>query len=136
VCDDDIDGDGVSNDTDNCPETANASQADEDGNGIGDVCDEDNITGIEDEIQKLALKVYPNPAREQVSIDFTLETASQVIIGVYHLTGQHTKSVTNTNLHTGDHHIRFDTNDLPDGIYLLRIQTDAGVISQRLIIKH
>jgi hypothetical protein len=35
----DDDGDGVTNDTDNCPAIANASQADEDGDAVGNVCD-------------------------------------------------------------------------------------------------
>ena len=39
---DDIDGDGIPNDIDNCPETANADQADNDNDGLGDVCDDDN----------------------------------------------------------------------------------------------
>ena len=37
----DTDGDGILDDLDNCPETANANQADLDGDGIGDVCDSD-----------------------------------------------------------------------------------------------
>ncbi|WP_179344418.1 thrombospondin type 3 repeat-containing protein [Winogradskyella ursingii] len=37
----DIDNDGLPNDADNCPEIANADQADLDGDGIGDVCDPD-----------------------------------------------------------------------------------------------
>ena len=37
----DTDGDGILDDVDNCPETANANQADLDGDGIGDVCDTD-----------------------------------------------------------------------------------------------
>ena len=136
VCDDDRDGDGVPNDTDNCPETPNANQADEDGNGIGDVCDEDNITGIEEEIQKLALKVYPNPASKQASVDFTLDAATQIIIGIYQLTGQHIKLITHTDLQAGNHHISIDTKELSDGIYLLYIQTDTSAFSQRLIIRH
>ena len=36
----DTDGDGVGDDTDNCPNVANADQADADGDGIGDACDE------------------------------------------------------------------------------------------------
>jgi hypothetical protein len=37
----DTDGDGILDDVDNCPETANANQADLDSDGIGDVCDTD-----------------------------------------------------------------------------------------------
>ncbi|XP_035688970.1 fibropellin-1-like [Branchiostoma floridae] len=39
VCDDDIDGDGVSNDQDNCPMDPNPDQIDSDGDGIGSLCD-------------------------------------------------------------------------------------------------
>ena len=38
---DDLDGDGVPNGVDNCPEIANSDQADLDGDGIGDLCDDD-----------------------------------------------------------------------------------------------
>src|SRR5215212_117275 len=37
----DADGDGVEDNLDNCPNTANANQADLDGDGQGDVCDSD-----------------------------------------------------------------------------------------------
>ena len=39
VTSDDIDNDGIKNDVDNCPETANTDQSDLDGDNIGDVCD-------------------------------------------------------------------------------------------------
>lgn len=37
--DNDIDGDGVADDSDNCPGTSNADQTDADGDGQGDACD-------------------------------------------------------------------------------------------------
>ena len=40
--DDDTDGDGVPDDEDNCPDTYNPDQKDNDGDGIGDVCDDDD----------------------------------------------------------------------------------------------
>ncbi|MEM9566311.1 MAG: lamin tail domain-containing protein, partial [Actinomycetota bacterium] len=42
---DDLDGDGITNDVDNCPTDPNADQADGDGDGIGDVCDADGDDG-------------------------------------------------------------------------------------------
>ncbi len=44
----DEDGDGINNDVDNCPSTANADQKDTDGNGIGDVCQDTDGDGILD----------------------------------------------------------------------------------------
>ena len=38
----DVDGDGVSDDTDNCPDLANPNQADTDADGEGDLCDADD----------------------------------------------------------------------------------------------
>ena len=37
--DDDLDGDGIGNDVDNCPSNYNPDQADTDSDGVGDVCD-------------------------------------------------------------------------------------------------
>ena len=38
----DLDSDGIDNASDNCPNTANADQLDTDGDGTGDVCDDDD----------------------------------------------------------------------------------------------
>jgi hypothetical protein len=37
----DLDQDGIADISDNCPDVANSDQADSDGDGVGDVCDED-----------------------------------------------------------------------------------------------
>ncbi|UMB53140.1 gliding motility-associated C-terminal domain-containing protein [Lutibacter sp. A64] len=70
ICDTDIDGDGVDNNIDNCPTTANSDQADLDQNGIGDVCDQSDLKiakgfspngdGVNDEFIIEGLHNYPN----------------------------------------------------------------------------
>ena len=42
----DADGDGIGNDADNCPDTANADQSDGDSDGIGDLCDISTVTPV------------------------------------------------------------------------------------------
>jgi len=49
ACPEDTDGDGVCDDEDNCPDTANADQADSDGDGIGDACEESDCEADIDE---------------------------------------------------------------------------------------
>jgi len=46
----DTDGDGVNDFEDNCPSTANANQADFDGDGIGDVCDDSDGDTVFDSV--------------------------------------------------------------------------------------
>lgn len=50
ITEDDTDGDGIENDSDNCPDNANADQTDTDGDGTGDACEADtDADGIIDD---------------------------------------------------------------------------------------
>nr|WP_290856299.1 thrombospondin type 3 repeat-containing protein [Flaviramulus sp.] len=59
----DTDGDGINDDVDNCPDTANADQADNDGDGLGDICDDDDdndgILDVDDNCPLFAGEVTP-----------------------------------------------------------------------------
>ena len=66
----DTDGDGVNDDIDNCPETANKDQSDTDGDGIGDLCDPDydnDADGIKNGEDNSPF--FYNPGQEDVDND-------------------------------------------------------------------
>jgi LruC domain-containing protein len=46
----DKDRDGIGDDTDNCPSVFNSSQADWDGDGVGDACDDSDGDGVKDNL--------------------------------------------------------------------------------------
>jgi hypothetical protein len=56
----DSDGDGWGNDEDNCPDVANADQADNDGDGVGAACEEEAI----DNIPPKVLSTFPRNGGE------------------------------------------------------------------------
>lgn len=63
----DADGDGINDDTDNCPQIANTDQADRDNDGIGDVCDPQDDTdtdgdGIRDDADNCPLTANADQA--------------------------------------------------------------------------
>ena len=61
----DSDGDGISDDADNCPETSNPDQADTDDDGQGDACDaDDDNDGVPDDGD-----AFPFDASESVDTD-------------------------------------------------------------------
>lgn len=64
----DTDGDGVPDDIDNCPATANADQTDTDGDGMGDACDtDDDNDGVADAGDNCPL--VANPAQTDTDGD-------------------------------------------------------------------
>ncbi len=66
----DADGDGVPDEFDNCPQVPNASQADSDGDTIGDACDQGGSAAertIDDVRLSLKGTTTPRPGRGQAS---------------------------------------------------------------------
>ncbi len=82
------------------------------------------------------LNIYPNPAGEQVTVSFTVESPGNVKLSVYHLNGQHIKNVSNNHYDiAGSKSIQFSTKEFKKGIYLLKLESSSNASLKKFIIQ-
>lgn len=77
--------------------------------------------------------IYPNPARDFVNVEFTLEGSTDVTLQIINLNGQVMKNVQQGRMMTGEHRLQVDINDLPFGNYILQVQTSDNQVSLPII---
>ncbi len=80
-------------------------------------------------------KLYPNPARNFIRIDFELAKSDNLQIQIKDLTGKLIESVLKENFSAGKQQITFKTNHLKEGTYLIDINNLNKHFSTQLFIK-
>ncbi|MEM7161928.1 MAG: T9SS type A sorting domain-containing protein [Bacteroidota bacterium] len=93
----------------------------------------DAISGI-DQIQALTfVNVYPNPANDNVTIAFNLDSESQVSFEMYNLIGEKVYVSTQQNF-VGNNNVNIDVSSLSVGIYTLNMVVDGQVSTTKLTV--
>jgi hypothetical protein len=81
------------------------------------------------------LKIYPNPAQKEITVDFNLDSSQEGIISIANIIGQQIKVLSpKSKFHKGFNSIKCDLGGIKSGIYLVSIVTDSGFKTERLII--
>ncbi len=81
----------------------------------------DNFTTIH------PVSVFPNPATQSATIIFCLPTREYVVLKLYDVTGKEIKTIADSYFDEGEHKILFKSDNLPDGIYHLKLQTNSSI---------
>jgi len=80
--------------------------------------------------------IYPNPFNPETTINFYLSEDSEVNISVYNLRGEIVTQLLNMRLTVGDHSIFWQAEEMPSGVYFLKMQTkDYTKINKLLLLK-
>lgn len=80
------------------------------------------------------LDVYPNPANDIVTTHFNLEQSSNVAIEIVDMLGRVVKTVSNKSLTPGTYEVPTSVSELVAGIYLVKITTETGTITERISV--
>ena len=86
--------------------------------------------------QDLPLEISPNPGSELSILKFSLEQSTQVDLGLYDTRGHLiTQYLTQEQLQSGPHQVRFEEADLPQGIYFVVLKTADGMMGTEKWVK-
>ena len=93
-------------------------------------------TAIAEFINENNVTVYPNPANDNVSIAVDLTNRQESLsVGIYDLLGKKVLSVFEGSEIEGQHIYNASTKSLSAGMYLVLIDNQNSVVTQKLIIK-
>lgn len=89
--------------------------------------------GMEEWTAVRNIDAFPNPFQNEVRINFELLSPEELTISLVDLTGKVVKEVPATRFGTGTHLQQLDTEDLPQGMYWLRIRGKNGSTGMPLL---
>ena len=83
-----------------------------------------------------SLKIYPNPAKDYVSISYELKKATWVEIVLYNLIGQKVKVLQEKTPNTEgvQHDMKSDLKGLKSGWYQIGVRTEQGIYYRRFVL--
>ena len=87
-------------------------------------------TGIQEAVIDNSLSVYPNPAKDQLTVSF--EAQSSTTVSISDVLGN---EVYRSKASSGSTTTHINTSQLANGIYMLNIATNNGMVSRKLIVE-
>jgi glycosidase len=77
---------------------------------------------------------YPNPVNGRTTIGLRLSEDAHISLKLYNSFGTEVQDLLNGRLTKGSHRVVFEVSNLPNGIYIYRLETQGNSFYKRLII--
>ncbi len=78
--------------------------------------------------------VYPNPFNGQIRLQFGLESAGEVVLRTYDLSGREVDTITSGRYNAGVHRAWWDADGLPSGIHLICLTSGEQSRSVKVVL--
>ena len=93
-----------------------------------------STTGVTNVTANIETKLYPNPTKDEATLSFNLNNASDVTIQIVDGLGRVVSVVANDKMDAGAHSLTINTATLPSGVYNVTMHTDEGTSNERLTV--
>ena len=84
-------------------------------------------------IAQLSLSVFPNPVRKDISIQYTIPQPIKVNLSIYDVAGRLVNTLINSIQNPGSYQQTFNTQNLSQGVYFVRLHTSDKSIVKKVI---
>jgi hypothetical protein len=81
------------------------------------------------------LKIYPNPAHDNIAFDITLKGNEPVIASVQDMAGRHILSENYGTMSAGTHSLRMDISGLKPGMYMVTLYSGTAKQTGKMIVR-
>jgi spore coat protein CotH len=82
-----------------------------------------------------SVNCYPNPANDYFIVDYSLSAPTNVAVRLYNYLGSEVLStIQETQQNSGQYSFKLETQTLPTGVYILKLETGNKVISKKIIV--
>lgn len=85
---------------------------------------------------EMDLKVFPNPSSNELHVNFSLATSSEVSMEILDMNGKLISTLTKEKMQAGRTSRSYPVSSLASGNYILRIKTDENVSQQKFTVAH
>lgn len=93
-----------------------------------DINEHDFVNGIR-------MQTYPNPAVNDVNLDFQIEESADVKIQILNMSGKIVKSENFGQKEAGKHNVKISTNDLNSGNYIYVLEAGNKRLAKKMVIQ-
>ena len=87
-----------------------------------------------EEIVGYELKNYPNPFNNATTIQFKIPVDTHVLLKVYNIFGQEVKTLVNQKFLSGTYNVHFQSEKLPVGQYIYRLNTSEITLTKKMLL--
>src|SRR5690554_449660 len=92
--------------------------------------------GLEDHTFLNYIKVFPNPAADNLTLNYSLKTTGELKVDLLDISGRLVESVFEGDRPAGEHTQNIQVNNLSPGIYFVRLSVNGGQITRKLVVQH
>lgn len=94
-----------------------------------------SLVSVEDEGPLSDTKIFPNPASDFAQLEINLNTASEIGVRIFDITGKQVENIRSQMMPTGKNQIRLDTGSLSSGIYTVKVMGEGINHALKLVVQ-